>query len=162
MPQIVVRLVMARTMVEGGYSVKASAAFQARNGPVNADLTQPSHPPAYGTQANAGRRLGDFMRILVAVTAMTAVLLGAGSANAEKRLFIIANNPDAYGVDRCLTTGESCGKTVAASYCHSHEYQQALSFQKVDRDDITGAIPSEGPEACRGSSCNYVAIECSR
>ena len=161
MPQIVVRLVMARTMVEGGYSVK-TAAFWARIGAVNADLTQPSHPPAYGTQANAGRRLGDFMRIMVAAAAMTAVLLGAGSASAEKRLFIIANNPDAYGVDRCLTTGESCGKTVATSYCHSHEYEQALSFQKVDRDDITGAIPSEGPEACRGSSCNYVAIECSR
>jgi hypothetical protein len=102
------------------------------------------------------------MRILFAVTAMSAVLLGAGSASAEKRLFIVANNADAYGVDRCLTTGESCGNVVATSYCHSHEYEHALSFQKVDRDDITGAIPSEGPETCRGSACNYVAIECSR
>ena len=157
MPQIVVRLVMARTMVEGGYYVK-TAAFEPRISAVNAGLTEPSHPPG----VIAGRRLGDFMRIMVAAAAMAAVLLGAGSASAEKRLFIVANNPDAYGVDRCLTTGESCGKTVATSYCHSHEYEQALSFQKVDRDDITGAIPSEGPEACRGSSCNYVAIECSR
>jgi hypothetical protein len=102
------------------------------------------------------------MRIMVAAAAMAVVLLGAGSASAEKRLFIVANNPDAYGVDRCLNSGESCGKVVANTYCHSHEYEQALSFQKVDRDDITGAIPSEGPDACRGSVCNYVAIECSR
>ena len=115
---------------------------------------------------------GIFMRTVIAAATMVAVLLGAAAmsvlvlgpdvAYAEKRLFIVANNPDAYGVDRCLTTGEACGKTVAASYCHSHEYQQALSFQKVDRDDITGAIPSEGPDACRGAACNYVAIECSR
>jgi hypothetical protein len=102
------------------------------------------------------------MRIVVAAVAVSAVLLGAGSASAEKRLFIVANNPDGYGVDRCLNSAESCGKVVANSYCHSHEYEQALSFQKVDRDDITGAIPSEGPEACRGAACNYVAIECSR
>jgi hypothetical protein len=102
------------------------------------------------------------MRIMVAAAAMAAVVFGAGSASAEKRLFIVANNPDGYGVDRCLTSGEACGKTVANSYCHSHEYAQALSVQKVDRDDITGAIPSEGPEACHGTACNYVAIECSR
>jgi hypothetical protein len=102
------------------------------------------------------------MRIMVAAAAMAAVLLGAGSASAEKHLFIVANNPDGYGVDRCLNSTESCGKVVANSYCHSHEFQQALSYQKVDRDDITGAIPSEGPDACHGAECNYVAIECSR
>jgi hypothetical protein len=102
------------------------------------------------------------MRFAIAAATMAAVLLGASAAQAEKRLFIIANNPDSYGVDRCLNTGDSCGKTVANSYCHSHEFAQALSFEKVDRDDITGAIPTTGPDACRGSSCNYVAIECSR
>jgi hypothetical protein len=51
---------------------------------------------------------------------------------------------------------------VANAYCHSHEFSQALSFEKVDRDDITGAIPSTGPDACLGASCNYVAIECAR
>jgi hypothetical protein len=100
--------------------------------------------------------------VLVGAAVATVVLLGPNAAYAEKRLFIVANNPDAYGVDRCLNSGESCGKVVATSYCHSHEYEQALSFQKVDRDDITGAIPSEGPEACHGSACNFVAIECSR
>jgi hypothetical protein len=102
------------------------------------------------------------MRFAIAACAMIAALLGAGPASAEKRLFIIANNPDGYGVDRCLNSGDACGNTVANAYCHSHEFSQALSFEKVDRDDITGAIPSTGPDACLGASCNYVAIECTR
>jgi hypothetical protein len=102
------------------------------------------------------------MRFATAAAAMAAVLLGAAAAHAEKRIFIIANNPDGYGVDRCLNSGDSCGKAVATSYCHSHEFAQALSFEKVDRDDITGAIPTTGPDACHGATCNYVAIVCSR
>ena len=103
------------------------------------------------------------MRSVIAAAVMAIVLFGAASAQAEKRLFIVANNSDGYGVDRCLTTGgSSCGSAVANSYCRSHEFSQALSFQKVDRDDITGAIPTSGPEACKGPTCNYVAIECSR
>jgi len=101
------------------------------------------------------------MRIVIAA-ATVAMALGAASAQAEKRMFIVANNPDGYGVDRCLNSGARCGTAVANSYCHSHEFAQALAFQKVDRDDITGAIPATGPDACRGSSCSYVAITCSR
>jgi hypothetical protein len=109
------------------------------------------------------RRLGDFMRIVIAAAAFLAMALaGAASAQAEKRMFIVANNPDGYGVDRCLNTGAACGTAVANSYCHSHEFAQALTFQKVDRDDITGAIPAIGPDACRGPNCSYVAITCSR
>jgi hypothetical protein len=107
------------------------------------------------------------MRFAIAATArtavlMAAVLLGAGAASAEKRVFIIANNPDAYGVDRCLATGADCGRAVANSYCKSHEFAQVSSVEKVDRDDITGAIPTSGPDACRGENCSFVAIECSR
>ncbi len=108
------------------------------------------------------RRLGDVMRFAIAAACVAAVLFGAGAASAEKRLFIIANNPDGYGVDRCLATGASCGTTVANSYCHTHEFAQATSVSKVDRDDITGAIPSEGPDSCQDTSCSYVAIECTR
>ena len=36
-----------------------------------------------------------------------------------------------------------------------------MSFRKVDRDDITGAIPAGG--GCNGSKCdNLVAIVCTR
>ncbi len=103
------------------------------------------------------------MRSVIAATAFAAVLLGAAAAQAEKRLFIIANNSDGYGVDRCLASGGKCGETVANSYCRSREFATALSFRKVDRDDITGAIPTSGPGACRSGDCdNFVAIECSR
>ena len=103
------------------------------------------------------------MRFVIAASAVAAVLLGAAAAQAEKRIFIIANNADGYGVDRCLASGGACGETVANSYCHSHEFAQALSFRKVDRDDITGAIPTSGPGSCKGGACDdFVAIECSR
>jgi len=103
------------------------------------------------------------MRSVIAATAFAALLLSAASAQAEKRVFIIANNADSYGVDRCLAGGDHCGTAVANSYCRSREFAQALSFRKVDRDDITGAIPDGGPGACHGSTCDdFVAIECSR
>jgi len=102
------------------------------------------------------------MRCVIAATAVGAVLLGATAAQAERRVFII-NNVDGYGVDHCLTSGGSCGESVANAYCHAHEYTQALSYRKVDRDDITGAIPTSGPGACKGAACDdFVAIECSR
>jgi hypothetical protein len=103
------------------------------------------------------------MRSVIAAATLAAVLFGAASAQAEKHIFIIANNPDGYGVDRCLASGENCGTAAANSYCRAHEFSQAMSFRKVDRDDITGAIPSSGPGSCRGATCeDFVAIECSR
>jgi hypothetical protein len=103
------------------------------------------------------------MRSVFAASAFAAVLLCAAAAQAEKRVFIIANNADGYGVDRCLASGGSCGEAVANSYCRSREFAQALSYRKVDRDDITGAIPTSGPGACHGANCdNFVAIVCSR
>jgi hypothetical protein len=101
------------------------------------------------------------MRSVFAALAVAAVLSGA--AHAERRLFIIANHPDGYGVDNCLATGAPCGHVVADSYCRSHHFAQAVSFQKVDRDDITGAIPDDQGSACPGRRCShFVAIECSR
>jgi hypothetical protein len=103
------------------------------------------------------------MRFAIAACAVAAVLVGAAAAHAEKRVFIIANNADGYGVDRCLSGSGACGEAVANSYCRAHEYAQAASFHKVDRDDITGAIPSSGPGSCKGSACDdFVAIECTR
>jgi len=100
------------------------------------------------------------MRLFVAIAAIAALI---GAAHAEKRLFIIANQADGYGVDTCLASGAPCGRTVANSYCRSHQFAQALSFRKVDRDDITGAIPSDGSSSCNGGRCDrFVAIECTR
>jgi len=104
------------------------------------------------------------MRSMIAAAFGATLLLGAGAAaHAEKRIFIVANNGDGYGVDRCLASGAACGEAVANSYCRTHEYGQAVSYRKVDRDDITGAIPTSGPGSCRAGHCDdFVAIVCTR
>jgi len=102
------------------------------------------------------------MRVLLAILSVAA-LVAALPAQAEKRLFIIANNSDGYGVDRCLANGAACGTAAATAYCQSHDFSKALSFHKIDRDDITGAIPTAGGTGCKGAACDeFVAIECSR
>lgn len=101
------------------------------------------------------------MRSLLAIISF-AVLLGASAAQAEKRIFIVASNADGYGVDRCLASGEKCGTAAATAYCKSREFAQAVSFRQVDKDEITGAIPTNGG-VCKGGHCDqFVAIECSR
>jgi len=103
------------------------------------------------------------MRAISAVLTLAAILVGLAPAHAEKRIFIIANNADGYGIDRCLASGASCGNAAATAYCRSHEFRQAASYRKVDRDDITGAVPTAGGTGCRGSNCDeFVAIECTR
>jgi hypothetical protein len=97
------------------------------------------------------------MRAFAAVLTFAAVLCGAVSAHAEKRIFIIANNPDGYGVDRCLATGATCGAAVATAYCQAREFTKAASFRKIDRDEITGVIPTGLVK-----TDEFVAIECLR
>jgi hypothetical protein len=102
------------------------------------------------------------MRIFVAGVALAAALCASVSARAERHIFIIANDADDYGVDRCLASGATCGNAVANAYCKSRDYTQARSFHKIDRDEVTGAVPSNGAN-CRGSACDeFVAIECTR
>lgn len=109
------------------------------------------------------------MRVVGAVAAFVALLLTSG-AQAEKQaekpvdrhIFVIVNDGDGYGVDRCLAANAACGTTVANAYCHAHEYAQALSFRKVEAEDISGTIATDAP-SCSGSHCGeFVAIECSR
>ena len=54
------------------------------------------------------------MRPVFGALCLAAVLFST-AAQAEKRTFIIANNADGYGVDRCLATGARCGLTVATA-----------------------------------------------
>ena len=116
------------------------------------------------------------MRLVAAVAALSALLLSSGAQaeklaakqaakQAERHIFVIANDADAYGVDRCLASNAACGTTVANAYCHSHEYAQALSFRKVEPDDIAGAITTSQSDegSCNGGRCGeFVAIECLR
>jgi hypothetical protein len=102
------------------------------------------------------------MPFRLAACALTLALTTGGAASAEKRTFIIANNSDGYGVDRCLASGASCGAPVASAYCQSREFSRAVSFRRVERAEITGAVSRSGT-ICRGAGCEeFVAIECSR
>ena len=98
------------------------------------------------------------MRYLVAVVVFAGVIL-ASTAQAEKRTFIVANNSDAYGVDRCLATGASCGAAAASAYCQSRNYARAESFRKIEREEITGVV-SESTSS--SDPDEFVAIECLR
>jgi hypothetical protein len=103
------------------------------------------------------------MRFRFVLLAFAAALLSTNAASAERRMFIIANNPDGYGVDRCLASGATCGAAIAAAYCRSREFSHAVSHLKVDKDDIAGAAPAAASGGCQGNSCDdYVAIECMR
>jgi hypothetical protein len=97
------------------------------------------------------------MRFIVAALIFSAVVISNVSAQAEKRIFIIANDPDGYGVDRCLATGARCGVAVATAYCRSREFTEAASFRRVEREEITGTIPVGVTR-----TEEFVAIECSR
>ena len=94
---------------------------------------------------------------------LAGVVLVALPAQAEKRTFIIANNAHGYGIDRCLATGASCGTAVAAAYCRAREFDDVLTFRRIERSEITGAVPASSMNACQGASCDtFVAITCSR
>jgi hypothetical protein len=103
------------------------------------------------------------MRI-VGLSLVAILSVGAlSAAHAERRMFIIANDADGYGVDRCLASGDKCGAAAANAYCKTHQFAAATSYRKVERDDITGAIPAGPPGGCRDNKCdNIVAIVCAR
>ena len=89
-------------------------------------------------------------------------LFAASAASADSRVFIIANQADGYGVDQCLARGEKCGAHAARSYCQSRDFAQALSYRRVDPDEITGSVPKANA-SCNHAGCNeYVAITCQR
>ncbi|MCX7308122.1 MAG: hypothetical protein NTZ72_09275 [Afipia sp.] len=101
------------------------------------------------------------MRILSALS--VCAMLCAAPALADSRVFIIANQSDGYGVDKCLAGGDKCGASAARAYCQSREFAQATAFRRVDPDEVTGAVPKSGAATCNGSNCGeYVAITCQR
>lgn len=93
--------------------------------------------------------------------ALCAVFLMSSPAFADSRVFIIANQPDGYGIDECLANGDACGASAARMYCESHQFAQASSYRRIDNDEITGAVPVPvSAPATRGE--RYVAITCQR
>ena len=84
------------------------------------------------------------------------------SAQAERRMFIVANDADGYGVDRCLAAGEKCGAAAANAYCKTQAFAQATAYHKVDRADLTAAITDASSGDCGNGLCDAVAIVCTR
>ena len=104
---------------------------------------------------------GFTMRMFIA-PAFVVVLALAAPARAETKIFIVENHPDGYGIDQCLASGANCGKPMASASCQSRKYGQAVSFRKVDPDEITGDSLA-GDATCRTRGCiDFVAIECAR
>jgi len=96
---------------------------------------------------------------------LTAALTAAASAAlADQRVFIVANQPDGYGIDQCLANGERCGAPAARAYCQSHDFKTASAYRRLGPDEVTGAIPASNAERCSGRACaaEYVAITCER
>ncbi len=98
------------------------------------------------------------MRFVFAALVLASAAF-ATAAQAEKRTFIIANNSDGYGVDRCLATGATCGAAVATAYCRSHAFLRAASFHRVEHQEITSGVPTTNGTSLRDE---FVAIECLR
>jgi hypothetical protein len=98
-------------------------------------------------------------RVLISLVVMLCL---AGTAQAERRMFIVANDADGYGIDRCLATGAKCGAAAANAYCKMQAFAEATTFPKADRGDITSAVATDAATACRGAICDVVAIVCTR
>jgi hypothetical protein len=101
------------------------------------------------------------MRSISALLACVFVA-AASAASADSRVFIVANQSDGYGVDQCLAKGEKCGAHAARSYCQSRDFADALSYRRVDPDEITGSVPTTGGNCTHAGCSEYVAITCQR
>ena len=103
------------------------------------------------------------MRTLLVSLSAVFCLSVFSTAQAERRVFIITSDAAGYGVDRCLASGAKCGAAAANAYCKTRDFAEAASFSKVDRDDVTGAIPTSATGGCKGGKCDdLVAIVCTR
>lgn len=103
------------------------------------------------------------MRLFLSALSAGLLLASATVALADSKVFIVANQPDGYGIDECLARGENCGAPAARAYCHAREFAKAVSFRRVDPDEITGSVQQAGDQTCHGHDCGeYVAITCQR
>ena len=63
---------------------------------------------------------------------LAALLCVASTPRAEQHMFLIANDADGYGIDRCLASGEKCGAAAANAYCRTQAFTAAAKYQKND------------------------------
>lgn len=99
------------------------------------------------------------MRFVFMLFACVSLIL-ATETHADSRVFIVANQPDGYGVDECLAKGERCGAPAAQAYCQSREFAEATGYRRVDPHEITSAVPASISGTRDGGE--YIAITCQR
>jgi hypothetical protein len=99
--------------------------------------------------------------ILISLAVLVDVAFGT-SSRAEQQLFLVANDADGYGIDRCLAAGEKCGSAAANAYCRTQAFTAAAKYHKFSRDDLTAAITKDASVACQPGACEIVAIVCLR
>jgi hypothetical protein len=92
----------------------------------------------------------------------TLLYLTPGIARAEQHMFLVANDADGYGIDRCLASGDRCGSAAANAYCKTQAFTAAATYHKVDRDETSGAPDNSSFANCRDAKCDAVAIVCTR
>jgi len=98
--------------------------------------------------------------ILISLTAL--LCLDAGISRAEQHMFLVANDADGYGIDRCLASGEKCGAAAANAYCRTQAFAAAATYHKIDQDNLTAAVPKDPSGTCQAGQCDVVAIVCLR
>jgi hypothetical protein len=102
------------------------------------------------------------MRLLPALFVCVA-LAAASPAAADSKVYIIANQPDGYGIDQCLANSERCGAHAAAAYCQARDFAKATAYRRIDPDEVTGSVPRTAAAGCAYGGCNeFIAITCQR
>jgi len=97
-------------------------------------------------------------------SALAACLLASVAlAKAETRTFIL-DSSEGYGIDSCLSKGDTCGKAMATAVCQANQFASAIDFGRMDPTEITGSVPAgRKVKLCEGAKCpEKVAITCSR
>lgn len=100
-------------------------------------------------------------KVLIRLAALLSIAF-TGSSHAEQRLFLVANDADGYGIDRCLASGEKCGSAIANAYCKTQAFTTAASYHKAGHGDLTGPAAKDASGTCKNDRCDVVAIVCLR
>ena len=98
--------------------------------------------------------------ILIGLAAFLCLV--PSTTRAEQHIFLVANDADGYGIDRCLASGEQCGSAAANAYCRTQAFTAAAKFHKIEQTDFTGAITKDASVTCQPGTCEVVAIVCLR
>ena len=98
--------------------------------------------------------------VLIGLAALLCLV--PSTTRAEQHIFLVANNADGYGIDRCLASGEKCGTAAANAYCRTQAFTAAAKFHRIDQVDLAGAITKDDSVTCQPGTCEVVAIACLR